>query len=73
MYEFYNKRKALEIILNEAYNRGLTQVKLIEGIYDYSHFNRMCNGKEKIKTDVLVLCCIKLGISFDSVVAKSKC
>lgn len=70
--EFFNKRKALQIILDKAYNRGISQAKLIEDIYDYSHFNRMCNGKEDVKIDVLVLCCLKLNISFDSVIQLSK-
>lgn len=72
MIEFFNKRKALQIILDKAYDRGISQTKLIEDIYDYSHFNRMCNGKEDVKIDVLVLCCLKLNISFDSIIQLSK-
>lgn len=72
MDEFFDKSKALQIILDKAYNKGISQSKLIEGIYDYSHFNRMCNGKESIKLDILVLCCIKLDISFDQVIQLSK-
>lgn len=72
MNEFFDKSKALQIILDKAYNKGISQTKLIEGIYDYSHFNRMCNGKESIKIDILVLCCLKLDISFDQVVQLSK-
>lgn len=72
MNDFFDKNKALQIILDKAYNKGISQSKLIEGIYDYSHFNRMCNGKENIKIDILVLCCIKLDISFDQVIQLSK-
>lgn len=72
MNKFFDKSKALQIILDKAYNKGISQSKLIEGIYDYSHFNRMCNGKESIKIDILVLCCIKLDISFDQVIQLSK-
>lgn len=72
MNEFFDKSKALQIILNEAYDKGISQAQLIEGIYDYSHFNRMCNGKENIKIDILVLCCIKLDISFDKIIQLSK-
>ncbi len=72
MNEFFDKNKALQIILNKAFNKGISQSKLIEGIYDYSHFNRMCNGKENIKVDILVLCCLKLDISFDQVIQESK-
>ena len=45
MNEFFDKKKALQIILDIAYHKGISQSQLIEGIYDYSHFNRMCNGK----------------------------
>ena len=55
MNEFFDKRKALQIILDKSYKKGISQSQLIEGIYDYSHFNRMCNGKENIKIDILVL------------------
>ena len=72
MNKFFDKRKALQIILDKAYKKGISQSQLIEGIYDYSHFNRMCNGKETIKIDILVLCCIKLDISFDQVIQLSK-
>ena len=72
MNEFFDKKKALQIILDIAYHKGISQSQLIEGIYDYSHFNRMCNGKENIKIDILVLCCIKLNISFDQVIQFSK-
>ena len=65
MIEYFDKQKALQIILDKAYNKGISQSQLIEGIYDYSHFNRMCNGKENIKIEILVLCCLKLEISFD--------
>ena len=53
MNEFFDKKKALQIILDIAYHKGISQAQLIEGIYDYSHFNRMCNGKENIKIDIL--------------------
>ncbi len=46
MNEFFDKRKALQIILDKSYKKGISQSQLIEGIYDYSHFNRMCNGKK---------------------------
>ena len=72
MDNFFDTSKALQIILNKAYDKGISQSKLIEGIYDYSHFNRMCNGKESIKIDILVLCCLKLDISFDQVMQLSK-
>lgn len=72
MNDFFDKNKALQIILDKAYSKGISQSKLIEGIYDYSHFNRMCNGKESIKIDILVLCCLKLDISFDQVLQLSK-
>lgn len=72
MNEFFDKKKALQIILDIAYHKGISQAQLIEGIYDYSHFNRMCNGKENIKIDILVLCCIKLDISFDKIIQLSK-
>ena len=72
MNNFFDTSKALQIILNKAYDKGISQSKLIEGIYDYSHFNRMCNGKESIKIDILVLCCLKLDISFDQVIQSSK-
>ena len=72
MNEFFDKKKALQIILDIAYHKGISQSQLIEGIYDYSHFNRICNGKENIKIDILVLCCIKLDISFDKIIQLSK-
>lgn len=72
MKEFFDRKKALQIILDKAYHKGISQSKLIEGIYDYSHFNRMCNDKESIKIDILVLCCIKLDMSFDQVIQLSK-
>lgn len=72
MENFFDKNKALKIILNIAYKRNISQSKLIDGIYDYSHFNRMCNGKESVKLDILVLCCLKLGICFDDVLNMSK-
>ena len=72
MTEFFDKNKALQIVLKQAYDKGISQSKLIEGIYDYSHFNRMCNGKESVKIEILVLCCIKLDISFDQIIKLSK-
>lgn len=72
MNDLFDKNKALELILDESYKKNVTKSQLIEGIYDYSHFNRMCNGKENIKIDILVLCCIKLDISFDKIIKESK-
>ena len=62
----FDKRKALDYILDIAYNRGITQSKLIGDIYDYSHFNRMCNGKEEINMEVLFACADKLNISYNT-------
>lgn len=61
----FDKTKALDYILEIAYSKGISQAKLCENIYDYSHFNRMCNGKENINTEVLLMCAEKLCISFD--------
>lgn len=61
----FDKTKALDYILEIAYSKGISQARLCENIYDYSHFNRMCNGKENINTEVLLMCAEKLCISFD--------
>ena len=44
----FDKKGALMYILKVASAKNISQAKLIDGIYDYSHFNRMCNGKELI-------------------------
>lgn len=59
----FDKKRALHYILEIAFEKGFTRVELVEGIYDYSHFNRMCNGKESIHMNVLHRCAEKLGIS----------
>ena len=58
----FDKKGALMYILKVASAKNISQAKLIDGIYDYSHFNRMCNGKEPIKLEVLVFCAKKLSI-----------
>ena len=73
MTYFFNKEKALNHILAIAHKRGISQSELIKDIYDYSHFNRMCNNKEKIKLEILFACCSKLDISFDSLIKESLC
>lgn len=60
-----NKLTALTYIINAAMEKGYTQRSLIDGIYDYSHFNRMCNGKENISLDVLLACADKIGLSYN--------
>lgn len=68
----FNKKLALEYILKIASLENISQRKLCEGLYDYGHFNRMCNGKEAINTDVLFECAIRLGISIEDLVKNSK-
>ena len=63
--KLFDKKKALIYILNVANAKNISQTKLIDEIYDYSHFNRMCNGKEPIKLEVLVLCAKKLNIDLN--------
>ena len=66
-----NYNKMLQFILKNANVRKITQKKLIEGIYDYTHFNRMCNGKESIKIEILFLCAEKLGIPYKDLISNS--
>ena len=61
----FDKKGALMYILKVASAKNISQAKLIDGIYDYSHFNRMCNGKEPIKLEVLVFCAKKLSIDLN--------
>lgn len=61
--KMFNEKKALDYILEIASKKGFTQVDLAYNIYDYSHFNRMCNGKESIHRKVLFKCAKKLGVS----------
>lgn len=68
----FDKKDSLDYILEIATTRGISQRKLIEGIYDYSHFNKMCNGKEAISLDVIVACCEKLDVTFEHVITHCK-
>lgn len=61
----FDKKGALMYILKVASAKNISQAKLIDRIYDYSHFNRMCNGKEPIKLEVLVFCAKKLSIDLN--------
>lgn len=62
----FNKKKALDYILEVATYKSISQSQLIEGIYDYSHFNKMCNGKENINIEVIFACADKLNIDYNA-------
>lgn len=67
----FDKYKALQYILRVAYQKGISQSKLCENIYDVSHFNRMCNGKENVNLDVVMLCADKLSIEYNDLFSNS--
>ena len=59
-----NKRDALNYILQVANKYNISQRALCENITDYSHFNRICNGKEdNISWDLLINISGRLGIT----------
>lgn len=59
-----NKRDALNYILHVANQYNISQRALCENITDYSHFNRICNGKEdNISWDLLINISARLGIT----------
>ena len=57
-----DKKKALEYLLAVASKKNISQACLIDGIYDYSHFNKMCNGKENINLEIIFACASKLNV-----------
>ena len=70
MEDFLNKQKALNLILEEAAKRNITQKKLCDGIVDHTHFNRIINNKRNITYEVIFACATKLGLSIDTLLKK---
>lgn len=65
----YDWKKALDYILYIANQKEISQASLADDVITLSHFNKMCNGKEKVKAEIVLDCARKVGIDDDKIVA----
>lgn len=70
--EEYDFNLGLKYILLIAKQKNITKKELASNIYDYSHFLKMCNGKEPLKIEILLLCAQKLAIPYQRLLEESK-
>lgn len=61
----FNHKKALDYLLDVAYQRQITKASLCDGICDPSNFSKICAHKRSITLELLLKLCQKLDISFD--------
>lgn len=64
----YDWKKALDYILYVANKNGVSQATLAKNVITLSHFNRMCNGKENVKADIVFECAKKIGIEESEII-----
>lgn len=64
----YNWKKALDFVLYIANQKDVSQAALSENVISLSHFNKMCNGKEKVKAEIVFECAKKMRIEDKKIV-----